>query len=170
MCVCVYGGGEGGSAWTITLNLSGAVANILSPSVLVSLTRSLLHLSLALIPLCNCALIFQCQSGLCPQPPTIFSHSRHFLISFARFSHLFCPIFFFPFLLARGTSSSPRICFVVVARRRRLCRCRVPFSANVCVCAPLCLRACWCPFSARLFRQHHLSLLFVCEREIDKYN
>ena len=134
----------------------------------MSLTHSLLHLSLALIPLCNCALIFQCQSGLCPQPPTIFSYSRLFLISFARFSHLFCPVFFFPFPFSRGTSSSPWICFVAVARRRRR-RC-VPFSANVCVCAPLCLRACLYPFSARLFRQHHLSLLFVCEREIDKYN
>lgn len=75
------------------------------------------HLSLTHIPLCNCALIFQCQSGLCPQPYYLL-HSQ--LFSFIRrFSQ-------FPYFYSHSRYFFPLDLFC--------CCCCVPL-VNMCVCA-----------------------------------
>lgn len=111
------------------------------------------HLCLTCIPLCNCTLIFQCQSGLCPQP--------YYLPRAQCFFHFFTTIL---------TSCIFCSCFQFLpALDMFSCSCSMPL-VKMCVCT-LCGFMSVCTQSVfSLFSQDHLSLLFVCEQAIDKYN
>lgn len=127
------------------LNLS-TLGPIFPSSLLVSLTRSPFHLSFARIPLCNCALIFQCQSGLRPQPYYLL-HSQPFSHFFATFLQSL-RIFFFPL----AAPLPPLDCFFPGGRCVRLSSsssasctfCPIMSTcAHLCVCvrAPVCARS-----------------------------
>ena len=88
MCVCVFVcvcGGEGGNARTITLNLSGAVANILSLCPCVTHTFSSPSQSRT-YPSLQLRINFSVSIWLVPSAPD-------YLLPLSAFSHFFHPLF-----------------------------------------------------------------------------
>ena len=140
--VCVH-------AYTMTLNLSVLGAN--SPFLCPCVTHIFpFHLILTRIPLCNCALIFQCQSGMCPQPCYLL-RSQLFLISLPlpfHDSHIFLCALSLSLMDLFGWRCG---CVPLVNKSVFLCECLFVFILlGFLPSAPL--------------------VSFVCGRGVDKYN
>lgn len=107
-------------------NLKSVITGASILFLFVSLTLFSFHLSLTHIALCNCTLIFQCQSGLCPQPYCLLQ-SR-----FSRFSTTFLISHIF----------HHTVC-VTPPLNGLYCNCCMPL-VDTCVCTRGRERACLC--------------------------